>query len=404
MFALPDDDYYAAEEKTQDIELNYSASPQEFFDQLVNKYNRQLDKLNITKDLITYVNKNTSENVFILKKLMDIEFSKKISCNYHPLVTSQNYGCDLREIIYNRDGSYLDNVYSRHLIELFDGKQLRRKVYHIMTDVDDTLFAHTGLGVAGADASWSEKVPYPGIILFYQLFYNKLDEIFRYSTVLSATPGVAKSGRMENQVLKNILKEYSFIQGSIESKRELLTSGVVSGFQGFTQHIGRQTGITNVGDFTGIHHSFGDTKFKRYQQYKSIFPEYKIIFLGDNGQGDVDAGKQMLEEPGTDTIVCIHKIINGRLGRKESSETMPGLYFFQDYYQLSKIFQNFRIFDENDVQQIGQSIAQLVNNGPSGFSKFYTNVPGVTLRGGKKTRKHKNRKTRKHKKRKTHKR
>jgi hypothetical protein len=323
--------------------LEFDATPQVFFDSLVSKYQTQLNKLDITNDLIEYCEKNTNENVFELKKLMDIRFSSKITCKYSYLgQTPQDYGCDLREIIYNRDGSLFNSERTAELLRLFAEKQLPEKVYHIMTDVDDTLFAHTSAGVAGADASWTEKIPYPGIIMFYELFYNKLQEMFRYSTVLSATPGVLKSGRINNDTMKTILKEYSFIQGNIESKTGMLTQGLASGVQGLTQHFGRKAGVS-LPDYTGIHKGFGDTKFQRYKQYKSIFPEYKIIFLGDNGQGDLIAGKQMLDEPGTDTIVCIHKVIEGKLGRKESSDVKPGLYFFEDYYDLANTFTPFLI-------------------------------------------------------------
>jgi len=253
------------------------------------------------------------------------------------------------------------------------------------------------MGVAGSDSSWKEKTPYPGIISFYEQFYNTLDEMFQYSTILSATPGVMKSGRMSNSVVDSILHSYSFIQGNIETKRRLVTQGVASFAQGVTQHVGRKMGVS-IPDL-GVHSSFGQVKFERYKQYKSIFPEYRIIFIGDNGQGDVLAGKMMLDEPNTDTIVCIHKVVEGKLGRKESVEDKPGLYYFTDYYELATIFQTLGIFNADNVRQIGEETTQIVNAGPSQFTQYFTNVPGVNLRGGKKTRrKRKNKKTKKSKK------
>jgi hypothetical protein len=52
------------------------------------------------------------------------------------------------------------------------------------------------------------------------------------------------------------------------------------------------------------------------------------------------------------------------------------------------------IFDENDVQQIGQNVAGIVNssNKPQ-FTKYYMNVPGVNSTGGKKTKKNNKSKT-----------
>jgi hypothetical protein len=384
MFLPPDDDTY--EEGVKEMQLNYNETPNDFYQNLISKYGSNLNKLSITEDLINYCRQNDNEKVFALKKLLDTNFSNDIHCNYNKhIITSNDYGCDLREIIYNRNGD-LNNAKTKELLDIFASKQMPTKVYHILTDVDDTLFAHTAAGVAGADTSWPEKVPYPGIVLFYQLFYNKLQELFQYSTILSATPGVMKASRYSNSVINSILKKFSFIQGNLESKTRLLTSGILSGVQGVTQHVGRKIG-TSLPDWAGIHADFGNIKFQRYQQYKTIFPEYKFIFIGDNGQGDVLAGKQMLNEPGNDTIVCIHKVVEGKLGRKEPTEEIPGLYYFNDYYELAKQLQTLGIFDENDVAQIAADVARAVNEGPANFSTFYQKVPNVTIRGGKKTKK-----------------
>jgi hypothetical protein len=372
------------ENNEEEITLNYSEEPSVFYKSLVSKYGMNLNKLAMTEDLIEYCKIHNNEDVYILKKLLDINFSKDIECHYGMnIVTSQDYGCDLREIIYNRNGS-LNNEKTQELLDLFKEKQYPSKINHILTDVDDTLFAHTSMGIAGSDSSWKEKVPYPGIISFYQQFYNKLDKMFQYSTILSATPGIMKSGRMSNTLVDSILQSYSFIQGNIETKRRLATQGIASAAQGLTQHFGRKMGVS-IPDL-GVHSSFGQVKFDRYKQYKTIFPEYRIIFIGDNGQGDVLAGKMMLDEPNTDTMVCIHKVVEGKIGRKESVEDKPGLYYFTDYYELATIFQTLGIFNADDVQQIGEETAQIVNAGPSQFTQYFTNVPGVNPRGGRKTR------------------
>jgi hypothetical protein len=381
-------------EDEEDNNLNYNEDPSSFYKSIVGKYSSNLNKLAITEDLIQYCKIHTNEDVYILKKLLDIDFSKDIECHYGMnLFTSQDYGCDLREIIFNRNGT-LNNEKTQELLNLFQEKQYPSKVNHILTDVDDTLFAHKAMGIAGSDESWQEKTPYPGIISFYSQFYNTLDEMFRYSTILSATPGVMKSGRMTNPLVSSILQNYSFIQGDIETKRRLATQGVASFAQGITQHMGRKMGLS-VSDW-GVHQDFGKVKFERYKQYKSMFPEYRIIFIGDNGQGDVLAGKMMLDEPNTDTIVCIHQVVEEKLGRKETREDKPGLYYFKDYYELANVFQTLGIFNADNVRQIGEETAQIVNAGPGKFTQYFTNVPGVNPRGGRKTRKTK--KTKKTKK------
>jgi phosphatidate phosphatase APP1 len=35
-------------------------------------------------------------------------------------------------------------------------------------------------------------------------------------------------------------------------------------------------------------------KFQNFQEYVTLYPEYSFVFIGDNGQGDLDAAKLMM--------------------------------------------------------------------------------------------------------------
>ena len=55
-------------------------------------------------------------------------------------------------------------------------------------------------------------------------------------------------------------------------------------------------------------------KMQNFQQYKKIFPDYRFIFIGDNGQADIDLGKMLLDN-GEVSHVWIHDIIRRSKGK-----------------------------------------------------------------------------------------
>ncbi|GAG27618.1 unnamed protein product, partial [marine sediment metagenome] len=47
------------------------------------------------------------------------------------------------------------------------------KIFHILTDIDDTLYPHFNhTGLAGTDISWKTKEAYPGIKKLYHVLYS----------------------------------------------------------------------------------------------------------------------------------------------------------------------------------------------------------------------------------------
>jgi len=376
------------------------------FNELVDAFKSNLDKLEITERILEFCRESSPEEVYELKRKLDIQFSPEVGCSYNPglFVTDTDYGCDLREIIYNRDHT-LNSGESQTLLDIFREKQLQDKSYHILTDIDDTLFAHEAAGIAGSDVSWGKKKPYPGIITFYERFYGKLDEPKRYSTILSATPGCIKSARLSDPTMKSILKEYSFIQGKIESKMDMI--GAIPGsIQNFCRWADRKAFGQEIPPdvFINVYKHFGDVKYQRYTEYKSIFPEYKFLFIGDNGQGDVIAGKQILENC-PECKVFIHQVVENGREHKAPEINMDGLYYFKNYHELAKLFQELGIFDEDDVDAVANSAATEINKDEnSKFKKFFTGLPGI-MGGNLRTRKFRTKKRAlkfKHKKRKSY--
>jgi hypothetical protein len=373
-----------------------STNIEDIYNNLVTTFKKNKNKNEIISLMLDFCNKETTTNmdVYNLKKKMEINFAIDVNCTYcYILKTPNNYGCDLREIFYDRENNLIANGQS--LLDIFKKKKLD-DVWHIMTDVDDTLYPNTEKGtyIAGSDHSWAQKNPYPGIIKFYEEFYSSLPEqLSRYSTILSATPGCLKTSKIQNHrdVLTNIIGEFGFIQGE-ESKQKLLsyTKGITQNF--FEKQIKNNfVEKKNINNFDSnpnleLYTYFGNMKFKRFEQYLNIFPEYKFLFIGDNGQGDVIAGKQMLEKYPKRCNVFIHQVCENEINYKEPSKSdklINNLFFFKTYLELSEKFKTIKIFNDNNINKIKQDFNSQIENPIYKKYKQLNNIEIISKVGGK---------------------
>ena len=332
----------------------------DIYGEMVTEYNQHKSRLKLIEMMTDWCKhkKITKDQVFLLKKRMETEFPKDVNCQYRFFgSTPNNYGCDLRELFFKRNGDIIDDddddddatKKRTKLLALFHSKK-HHNIRHIMTDIDDTLFAHSAHGIAGEDKSWRQKIPFPGIIKFYQLFYSKLDENYKYSTVLSATPGLMKMERLNDATIKSILgpQPHGFIQGE-ESKISALELGV--------EIFARPSDAFNY---------TGSMKHRRCLEYSKIFPDYQLLFIGDNGQGDLIGGRKMLNDI-PNCMVFIHEIVqkNGTLKQGlEPGEENPypnRLFFFKNYLELGNIFKRLDIFNEEDITQLKTEVLSNIN-------------------------------------------
>jgi len=334
-----------------------SEQAKKLYNTLVSEFTRSGNKLHILQQIteavrtirntdIKELQREVAHNVLRFKIRMESQFMRDVHCTYrYLLATPKDYGCDIRELIYNtKEGTPL---YPEILTAFAEAAaHIEPKIIHILTDIDDTLFPHPQL-FAGTDYSWISKKPYPGVIEFYKTFYdNIINKSQQYSTVLSATPAAMKGSRLEDPVLKEILGEtFGFLQGA-DSKHEALSSLTPTARN--TSFVDRE--------------AFGALKFKRFIQYSSMFPEYKLLFIGDNGQGDVIAGKKMLEAS-ADCMVFIHNLynrtefINTPAEIDEITKSYPGrFFFFYNYLDLAHIFSKLGMFTSEQLQDIRQAV------------------------------------------------
>ena len=157
----------------------------------------------------------------------------------------------------------------------------------ILSDVDDTLTSSGGSYPAGIDKRYSKKVVYPGVIGLYR----ELDlgirgpEEFPSDEVgnlvfLSARPHLYKDFSEKHNFSK--FEKLRERQGSRLHTIPSLLAGDLSS--------GREFMMTN--DFEPL----AKKKFQNFKQFVSIYPEYRHVFICDNGQGDVRAGELMYDQ------------------------------------------------------------------------------------------------------------
>jgi len=104
----------------------------------------------------------------------------------------------------------------------------------------------------------------------------------------------------------------------------------------------KQAGFDDAPVLTGsITHLVGnqriaEEKTRNFLRYRALYPECRFVFVGDNGQGDIDAGKSLTSERGVEAVF-IHDIFsNGAIDSpqvpyRHAECVEAGLHLFQTY-------------------------------------------------------------------------
>ena len=183
--------------------------------------------------------------------------------------------------------------------------------------MDDTLTCSGGateaFGLAGLDVSYPTKTVYPGVLAFYR----ELDLGTSGSGVwddtkvgnlvfLSARPHVYKDAT-EGRSYDKFQKLRKLGEHGLYTMPTLLAGALETGFR-FA--------------YGGNPEPLAVTKYKNLGEYLALYPEYKIIFIGDNGQGDVRAAEMALLNPnfaGNISRVYVHLVQPAGLTHRGSS-------------------------------------------------------------------------------------
>jgi hypothetical protein len=162
----------------------------------------------------------------------------------------------------------------------------RRKV---LSDVDDTLVSSGGMYPAGVDKRFAKKTVYPGVLAFYRELDLGTegpdeweDDAVGNLVFLSARP----------HVYRDISEKHNF------AKFEMLRANTLDGRKGLHTTPSLLAGDISSGSqyvMTNDFEPLAQKKFDNFRRYVSLYPEYKHVFVCDNGQGDVRAAEIMFD-------------------------------------------------------------------------------------------------------------
>ena len=307
-----------------------------------------------------------SLNTYLYKMLLEYNIDKSIHCDLTTI-----YG---RFIFNNRNRKLSNNIYTNLLYrtQIWGQEYINKydKIFHILTDIDDTLYPAKET-LSGSDNSWKKGIEYPGIVKFYQLLYNSnhyksVDRIFKYSTILSATPnchipaiGDKRKERIMDKTISKILGEYySFLHGKDSLIETIMDICYPSKFS------------YTLGSVNSPHPiSIANTKLIRYNFYSMIFPEYLFCFIGDNGQGDMLVGEHIIKS-NIDNIACIHNILENNTRRYDIKQ-------IQQIYNNNRTIEHIekRLFIYNDYLDLGYHFYKILDIFTNdSFNRLYRNI------------------------------
>ncbi|KAG6961439.1 hypothetical protein JG688_00009077 [Phytophthora aleatoria] len=205
----------------------------------------------------------------------------------------------------------------------------------LLCDIDDTMLA------ALFDTRYPELTVYPGVHQFAQ-------ELLRRSATISADTADRHSGYEHEDSDDDDDLEAGKTAGSKDVQRvafltarpEFLRKRSLQelracGFQHFTLLMGR---FANMWGSQRI----ASGKLRNFVRFKRVFAEHRFVFVGDNGQGDIDLGKELLKNPHLYAVsaVLIHDVIRNHKPLSQHSYrgkecNQSGIHSFRTYIGAS---------------------------------------------------------------------
>ncbi|KAJ8524299.1 hypothetical protein ON010_g16820 [Phytophthora cinnamomi] len=190
----------------------------------------------------------------------------------------------------------------------------------LLCDIDDTMLA------ALFDTRYPELTVYPGVHQFAQ-------ELLRRSATIAADTADTHSGYereddeddelesgQSSSTKSKEVQRVAFLTARPEFLRKRSLQELrACGFQHFTLLMGR---FANMWGSQRI----ASGKLRNFVRFKRVFAEHRFVFVGDNGQGDIDLGKELLKNPHLYAVsaVLIHDIIRNHTTGKLNQHSYRG--------------------------------------------------------------------------------
>jgi hypothetical protein len=161
----------------------------------------------------------------------------------------------------------------------------------VLSDVDDTLYSSGGRYPAGLDTRYPRHTLYPGVLPFYR----ELD-------MGTVGPDDWTDDRVGNLVF---LSARPHVYKDVSEKKSYAK------FAALHEKMGMHTLPTMLAGNLKSGRAFmwqGDLepmalkKFENFSEFYQLYPEFKHVFVGDNGQGDVRAAELIVEKFGPDAL------------------------------------------------------------------------------------------------------
>lgn len=176
--------------------------------------------------------------------------------------------------------------------EINSKKGKRRKLFEwrkIVSDIDDTLTCSFGPSLAGIDQSYPPKTIYPGVLRFYR----ELD------LGIAGSDGEWDKDRVGNLVFLSARPHvYKDLAESKTFEKFKSLKCKDNGWRGMHTTPSLLAGSLETGSsflFRGLMEPIAQKKFDNFREYSALYPEFKLVFIGDNGQGDVRAAEMILD-------------------------------------------------------------------------------------------------------------
>ena len=187
--------------------------------------------------------------------------------------------------------SAMPSTTSLTILEHFKSQSLLKEErrLHVLSDIDDTLFSNL------LDRRYPHKTVYPGVRQFY-FELNFSNEKIRDANVRFDENGTLGTYGPGRNITFLSARPRFLVANTLEKMNKLGLFGAAI-LPGDISHL-----VTNSRMMA--------KKLENFLQYRLLYPEVRFLFIGDNGQGDLDLGKVLVKEHADQVnFVAIHNVL-----------------------------------------------------------------------------------------------